>query len=117
MLFSRLRRLVASEVTAARRRQAEPGPEPEPRGRRRRARGAPRRAAVDEELARHYARLEVPYGSDLKTVRSGYRRLMKRYHPDRHSTDEDKARVANEVAAALTESYDALTSRPEGGGT
>ena len=71
---------------------------------------------MDEELAKHYGRLEVPYGSDLETVRRGYRRMMKRYHPDRHSTDAGKARVANEVALALTESYDELTRRLEGGG-
>jgi len=33
---------------------------------------------------------------------------MKRYHPDRHSSDPDKVRIANEVAAALTDAYDTL---------
>ncbi len=119
MLFRRLRRLVASEVNAARRRWSEradadaPEPGSEPRGGRQRG-ARPRRPAVDEDLAKHYARLEVPYGSDLQTVRKGYRRMMKRYHPDRHSSDTEKARVANEVAAALSESYDELTRRLEG---
>ena len=65
-------------------------------------------------MARHYARLEIPEGSDLDEVRRAYRRLMRRYHPDRHSLHEAKAKVANEVAMALTESYEAITHHLEG---
>jgi len=120
MLFSRLRRLVQSEVTAARRRWADrDGSEPEaeekaePRSGRRRAHARRAGPPKEDPMAKHYARLEVPVGSDLATVKAGYRALMKRYHPDRHSRDAEKSRVANEVAMALTESFEALSRHLE----
>jgi curved DNA-binding protein CbpA len=59
-------------------------------------------------VRRAYARLETPYGADLKTVRSNYRRLMRRYHPDRHSDDPERERVATEIAQKLSSAYDLL---------
>ena len=55
-----------------------------------------------------YARLEVPFGSDLNTVRKAYRRLMFRYHPDRHVLDPECERLATQVAQGLTVSYSLL---------
>jgi hypothetical protein len=55
-----------------------------------------------------YARLEVPYGSDLATVRTSYRSLMRRYHPDRHAADPERERIATEISQRLTVAYDLL---------
>ena len=60
---------------------------------------------VDPALAEYYANLELPYGSDLKTVRAAWRRMMKQYHPDRHARDEEKRRTADELTARLTRAY------------
>jgi DnaJ-domain-containing protein 1 len=60
-----------------------------------------------------YARLEVPFGSDLDTVRRSYRALMRRYHPDRHASDPEREKVATEIAQKLTDSYDLLVSHLE----
>ena len=65
----------------------------------------PRAAAVDPQLARYYANLEVPYGSDLEKVRRAWKRLLKKYHPDRHHRDPEKRRVANQLTAELTRAY------------
>lgn len=62
----------------------------------------------DKEIAQHYANLELPYGAGLDEVKKQYRRLMARYHPDRHHRDPRKSEVANRLAAELTRSYDAL---------
>lgn len=62
-------------------------------------------AAQDPRLAGYYANLEVPYDSDLPTVRSAWRRMMRAYHPDRHGGDAEKRRVANELTAQLTLAY------------
>lgn len=59
----------------------------------------------DAVLAQHYANLEVPFGSDLKTVRAAWRRMMKKYHPDLHARDPEKRRIANELTARLTQAY------------
>ncbi len=64
--------------------------------------------AVPDLVVQAYRRLEVPVGSDLATVKAGYRRVMKRYHPDRHSADPGKVRIATEVAAGLSEAYSRL---------
>lgn len=58
----------------------------------------------------YYANLEVPYGSDLETVRESYRRLMKRYHPDRHSRDPEMEALANDLSQELTRAYQAVES-------
>lgn len=60
------------------------------------------------EVRRAYARLEVPFGSDLEVVRRSYRQLMRRYHPDRHASDPQRERVATEISQKLTVSYNLL---------
>jgi DnaJ-domain-containing protein 1 len=67
-----------------------------------------RPANWDPAVAQHYANLELPYGADLDTVKKQYRRLMSRYHPDRHQQSPEKQETANRLAAELTRSYDAL---------
>ena len=59
----------------------------------------------DPRLVGYYANLEVPYGADLETVRRGWRRLLKKYHPDLHGDDPEKRRIANELTAELTLAY------------
>ena len=72
--------------------------------------GRPRRrtGGRDVRLARLYAQLECPYGSDLNTVRQHYRTMMRKYHPDMHSGDADKQRLATELSQRLTEAYNEL---------
>ncbi|MEM8963348.1 MAG: J domain-containing protein [Acidobacteriota bacterium] len=63
----------------------------------------------DPDLARWYANLEVPYGSDLATVKRAYRRLAAQYHPDRHASDPEKSRIANELLQGLNHAYNELS--------
>jgi DnaJ-domain-containing protein 1 len=65
------------------------------------------RAAADP-IARAYAALEVPVGSDFDTVRKAYRTMMRKYHPDRHAAAPEKQKTATELAQRLTESYKLL---------
>lgn len=62
----------------------------------------------DARLARLYAQLECPVGADLDTVRKQYRTLMRKYHPDVHSGDAAKQRVATELSQRLTSAYNEL---------
>ena len=64
----------------------------------------------DDELAGYYANLEIPYGSDLPTVRAAWKRMMKTYHPDLHGDDPQKRQVAGELTAELTRAYQALSA-------
>ena len=55
-----------------------------------------------------YARLEVPFGSDYQTVRTAYRKMMRKYHPDRHAADPEREKVATEISQKLTVAYGIL---------
>jgi DnaJ-domain-containing protein 1 len=62
----------------------------------------------DPRLARLYAQLECPYGADMTTVRKHYRAMMRKYHPDMHSTEPHKQRIATELSQRLTMAYNEL---------
>lgn len=62
----------------------------------------------DPVLAGYYANLEIPYGSDLGTAKVAWKKMMKQYHPDLHSSDPDKRKIANELCAELTRAYQEL---------
>lgn len=62
----------------------------------------------DEKIAGYYANLELPPGASLEEVKQAYRRLLSRYHPDRHDSDPRKRELANELTRQLREAYDAL---------
>jgi DnaJ-domain-containing protein 1 len=61
-----------------------------------------------ESLRQDYANLEVPFGSDIATVRRAYKRLVLRYHPDRHAGQPEKLRVATEITKRINESFERL---------
>ena len=61
---------------------------------------------INPELAQYYANLEVPCGSDLNTVRKSWKRLVKKYHPDLHSSDLGKQKTANELVQGLNRAFE-----------
>lgn len=57
------------------------------------------------ELRKAFRDLEVPEGSDFKTCRNAYRRLMMKYHSDKwQSSPNPKKREAAEQASKLINS-------------
>ena len=60
------------------------------------------------EIREDYAALELPLGADREAVKDAYRDMMRRYHPDRHTGDPDKAELANELTVRLRQSYERL---------
>jgi DnaJ domain len=76
--------------------------------------GTPR--GRDPQLSRYYERLEIPYGSDWETIKTAYRKLMRKYHPDLHGNKSpEKQKAATEVAQALTQAYNELEKSLVGG--
>lgn len=57
---------------------------------------------------RWYRDLELEPGADATEVRKAYRRLLKKYHPDRFANDPEKLKAATEVTRKLTEAYNGL---------
>ncbi|MEM1098862.1 MAG: DnaJ domain-containing protein [Planctomycetota bacterium] len=67
---------------------------------------APDTSHLDEELAPHYAALELEPGADANEVRNAYRRLVRTCHPDVTDSEEARAQFLK-----IQQAYDALRSR------
>lgn len=63
----------------------------------------------EKPLRQYYANLEVDYDADLDTVKKNYRRLMRRYHPDKHSDDPEREKLATELSQELTRAYQVVS--------
>ena len=87
------------------------GARPSDRGGPSSARAQARKPSPEDELRRAYAALEVPFGSDLATVRKSYRALMRKYHPDRHTGSPEKLKSATELAQKLSAAYQVIEQR------
>lgn len=66
---------------------------------------APPRSEEEKTIEDYYANLEVSYGADRETVKKSYRRLMKRYHPDRFDDNPEMQQLATELSQELTRAY------------
>lgn len=66
------------------------------------------RDPITQDIARYYANLELPVGASADEVRAAYKRLMRRYHPDHHLTDDTKAEAATQLARELRHAYESL---------
>jgi DnaJ like chaperone protein len=69
---------------------------------------------LDKRVAQFYANLELTPGATLDEVKSAYRRLMSKYHPDKHMGDPAKHRAASDLAQELTRAYRTLVEMLEG---
>lgn len=59
----------------------------------------------DPRLRECLAVLELPSGPTAAEVTQAYRRLCKRYHPDRFAGDPERTRLANELLAEINAAY------------
>ena len=69
---------------------------------------APAPSGPPQRVRDWYANLELPVGASAEEVKAAYRRLMRRYHPDRHALDPARAQVAHELAQQLRQAYEGL---------
>ena len=60
--------------------------------------------------ARHLALLGVPPDATAAEVRAAWRKLMLRWHPDRHPGDPEAQRAAHERAREINEAWAALSA-------
>ena len=59
----------------------------------------------------HYAVLEVEPGASFAQIKAAYRRLMKKYHPDKFPQDAERRNAAEAVARRLNEAYTYFEAR------
>ena len=63
-----------------------------------------------DPLAKYYANLEIPVGSDQITIKSAWKKQLKKYHPDLHCSDPGKKIIAENLTRQLNEAYRILNS-------
>jgi DnaJ-domain-containing protein 1 len=61
-----------------------------------------------QQVALWYARLELPVGADAEAIRTQFRTLMRRYHPDRNVGDKRSEELATRISQDLTVAYEGL---------
>ncbi|MES2730424.1 MAG: J domain-containing protein [Bacteroidota bacterium] len=55
--------------------------------------------------AGYYANLELKEGASFVDIKAAYKRLVKKYHPDKFHNDEQKRKYAEQITQKLNEAY------------
>ena len=58
-----------------------------------------------DPLAKYYANLEIPVGSDQAIMKNAWKKQLKKYHPDLHCSDPEKQKIAENLTRQLNEAY------------
>jgi len=74
---------------------------------------SPRPGSSEAQLHEWQKTLGVQPGSDLAQIKSAYRQLMRKYHPDMHAGNPQKQKAANELSMRVTTAYNGLVDHLE----
>lgn len=55
--------------------------------------------------ARFYQALEIPIGADFEEIKLAYKKVIKKYHPDRFAQDPEKQQAALQLSQKINEAY------------
>jgi len=67
-----------------------------------------------DKIAEYYKVLDLPVGAPFEDVKKSYRRLMRKYHPDRHVTNPKQQKAATELSMRVTQAYKELETHLKG---
>ncbi len=73
----------------------------------------PRPGSTEAQLAEWYKVLDLQAGADLAQIKSAYRQLMRKYHPDMHAGNPQKQKAATELSMRVTTAYNGLMAHLE----
>ena len=73
----------------------------------------PRPGSTEAQLAEWYKVLDLQAGADLAQIKSSYRQLMRKYHPDMHAGSPQKQKAATELSMRVTTAYNGLVAHLE----
>jgi DnaJ-domain-containing protein 1 len=73
----------------------------------------PRPGSVDAQLADWYRQLDLQPGADMSQIKTSYRQLMRKYHPDMHAGNPQRQKAATELSMRVTAAYNGLVSHLE----
>lgn len=68
-----------------------------------------------DKMAEHYKTLDLPPDATWEQIRQQYRKLMRKYHPDRHGGNPKKQKAATELTMRVTQAYNELEQHLKGG--
>jgi DnaJ-domain-containing protein 1 len=70
----------------------------------------PRPGSTDAQLAEWYKVLDLSPGAEMSQIKSSYRQLMRKYHPDMHAGNPAKQKAATELSMRVTAAYNGLVA-------
>lgn len=73
--------------------------------------------AVPMRIRMDFSNLETKPGVSFDEVKKAYKRLLIRYHPDRHAGHPEKLRTATEIVQKINDSFQRLKQYYETGST
>jgi DnaJ-domain-containing protein 1 len=74
---------------------------------------APRPGSTDAQLLEWYRVLDLQLGADMAQIKTSYRQLMRKYHPDMHAGNPQKQKAATELSMRVTTAYNGLVAHFE----
>lgn len=74
---------------------------------------SPRPGSSEAQLQEWQKTLGVVPGADLAQIKSAYRQLMRKYHPDMHAGNPQKEKAATELSLKVTTAYNGLMAHLE----
>jgi len=70
----------------------------------------PRPGSNEAQVAEWYRVLDVQPGADMAQIKTSYRQLMRKYHPDMHAGNPGKQKAATELSMRVTTAYNGLVA-------
>lgn len=70
----------------------------------------PRPGTTDAQVLEWYRVLDLQIGADMAQIKTAYRQLMRRYHPDMHAGNPQKQKAATELSMRVTTAYNGLVA-------
>ena len=73
----------------------------------------PRPGSADAQVAEWYRQLDLQPGAEMSQIKTSYRQLMRKYHPDMHAGNPQRQKAATELSMRVTAAYNGLVSHLE----
>jgi DnaJ-domain-containing protein 1 len=70
----------------------------------------PRPGSTEAQLLEWYRVLDLQVGADLAQIKTSYRQMMRKYHPDMHAGNPQKQKAATELSMRVTTAYNGLVT-------
>jgi DnaJ-domain-containing protein 1 len=73
----------------------------------------PRPGSTEAQLAEWYRVLDLQAGADMAQIKTSYRQMMRKFHPDMHAASPQKQKAATELSMRVTTAYNGLVAHFE----